>query len=250
VKRARGSWFERAPDHEPPRSTLVLTSSSVGPRLLDGSTGQGSLGNAVTDPESVVYVVDDDASIRAGLDSLLRSAGLVVQCFASASEFIARPPHDAPACLVLDVHLPEGSGLDLQRELAGRERLPIVFITGHGDIPMSVRAMKAGAVEFLPKPFRDKELLDGVERALWKARTDWHARLDMSNLRARFASLTPRERQVLAHVVSGMLNKQIASALGISEVTVKQHRGHVMQKLNARSLAELVRMAGRIAVGH
>lgn len=206
--------------------------------------------STVTDPESIVYVVDDDASIRAGLESLLRSAGLAVRCFASASHFIARPTHHGPACLILDVHLPEGSGLDLQRELAGRDRLPIVFITGHGDIPMSVRAMKAGAIEFLPKPFREKDLLDAVEQALCKAQTDWHAWLDRSSHQARFASLTPRERQVLAHVVNGMLNKQIAWELGISEVTVKGHRAHVMHKLNATSLADLVRMAERIGVEH
>jgi FixJ family two-component response regulator len=194
-----------------------------------------------------VYVVDDDESVRAGLESLLSSAGLAVRCFASASEFIARPTHRAPACLILEVHLPEGSGLDLQRQLAGTDRLPIVFITGHGDIPMSVRAMKAGAIDFLPKPFRDRDLLDAVERALSKAQTDWRARLDLSSLRARFASLTSREQQVLGHVVNGLLNKQIAWELGISEVTVKGHRAHIMQKLNATSLAELVRMTVRIA---
>lgn len=206
-----------------------------------------SWGSTVTDPESLVYVLDDDESARAGLESLLHSAGLAVRCFASASEFIARPTHHAPACLILEVHLPEGSGLDLQRELAGRDWLPIVFITGHGDIRMSVSAMRAGAIDFLPKPFRDKELLDAVERALCKARTDWRARLDLSSLRSRFASLTSRERQVLAHVVNGLLNKQIAGELGISEVTVKGHRAHVMHKLNATSLAELVRMSERIA---
>lgn len=202
----------------------------------------------MTDLESIVYVVDDDESIRAGVESLLRSAGLAVRCFASASEFLARSPCAVPSCLVLDVHLPEGSGLELQRELAGPDRMPIVFITGHGDIPMSVRAMKAGAVEFLPKPFRDDELLEAVEQALRKARADWHAQLDLSGLMSRFASLTPRERQVMKHVVAGMLNKQIASVLGISEVTVKGHRGHVMQKLRANSLAELVRMAGRAGI--
>jgi FixJ family two-component response regulator len=243
-----GSWFEPAPDHEPPASDARVDNLLGAAPGYDA--GDGPWESTVTDLESIVYVVDDDASIRAGVESLLRSAGLAVQCFASASEFIARPPHHVPACLILDVHLPEGSGLDLQPELAGRDELPIVFITGHGDIPMSVRAMKAGAIEFLPKPFRDKELLDAIEQALRKARADWHARLDLSGLRARFESLTPRERQVLAHVVNGMLNKQIASELGISEVTVKGHRGHVMKKLNASSLAELVRMAARVGVEH
>jgi FixJ family two-component response regulator len=205
--------------------------------------------STMTDLASLVYVVDDDASIRAALDSLLRSAGLIAQCFASASEFLARPPSSTPACLILDLRLPEGSGLDLQRELAHREPMPIVFITGHGDIPTSVRAIKAGAVEFLPKPFRDDELLAAVEQALVKARADWRTRTSLSSLQSRFAALTPRERQVLSHVVTGMLNKQIASALGISEVTVKGHRGQVMQKLRANSVADLVRMAGLVGVG-
>lgn len=203
----------------------------------------------MTDLESLVYVVDDDASIRAALDNLLRSAGLVVQCFASESEFLARLPSSAPACLILDLRLPEGSGLDLQRELADREPMPIVFITGNGDIPTAVRAIKAGAVEFLPKPFRDDELLAAVDQALAKARDDWRTRTHLSSLQSRFASLTPRERQVLGHVVTGMLNKQIASALGISEVTVKGHRGQVMQKLRANSVADLVRMARVVGVG-
>jgi FixJ family two-component response regulator len=203
----------------------------------------------MTDLRSLVYVVDDDASVRAALDSLLRSAGLLVQCFASASEFLARLPSAVPACLILDLRLPEGSGLDVQRELADREPMPIVFITGNGDIPSSVRAIKAGAVEFLPKPFRDDELLAAVDQALTQAKDDWRTRKALSSLRSRFASLTPRERQVLGHVVTGMLNKQIASALGISEVTVKGHRGQVMQKLRANSVADLVRMAGLVGVG-
>lgn len=203
----------------------------------------------MSDSESLVYVVDDDASVRAALESLLRSAGFTAQCFASASEFLARLPSTAPACLILDLRLPEGSGLDLQRELADREPMPIVFITGHGDIPTSVRAIKAGAVEFLPKPFQDDDLLAAVEQALARARNEWRARTNLSSLQSRFASLTPRERQVLSHVVTGMLNKQIASALGISEVTVKGHRGQVMQKLRANSVADLVRMAGMVGVG-
>jgi FixJ family two-component response regulator len=203
----------------------------------------------MTDLQSLVYVVDDDASVRAALDSLLRSAGLLVQCFASASEFLARVPSPVPACLILDLRLPEGNGLDLQRELADREPMPIVFITANGDIPSSVRAIKAGAVEFLAKPFRDDELLAAVDQALAQAKDDWRARMNLSSLQSRVASLTPRERQVLGHVVTGMLNKQIASALGISEVTVKGHRGQVMQKLRAKSVPDLVRMAGLVGVG-
>lgn len=202
----------------------------------------------MADPDSIVYVVDDDASVRAGLESLLRSAGWAVRCFASGFEFLARPACNTLACLVLDVRLAEGSGLELQHELASRESLPIVFITGYGDISMSVRAIKAGAIEFLPKPFRDQELLEAVKQALLKARTDWDARLQVATLQSRFELLTPRERQVLNHVVAGRLNKQIACVLGISEVTVKEHRGHLMQKLRANSIAELVRMAVRVGI--
>jgi RNA polymerase sigma factor (sigma-70 family) len=200
------------------------------------------------DPGSVVFVVDDDASMREAIESLLRSAGLAVRSFSSALEFLARPPHDAPACLVLDVRLPGASGLDLQRELAERDPLPIVFITGHGDIRTSVRAMKAGAVEFLPKPFRDEDLLEAIKQALESARRAWRERADLSKLHQLVAALTPRERQVFSLVVTGMLNKQIAYELGISEVTVKGHRGQVMQKLRAGSVADLVRMAGRVGV--
>jgi RNA polymerase sigma factor (sigma-70 family) len=202
----------------------------------------------VMDPGSVVFVVDDDASMREAIESLLRSAGLAVRSFSSALEFLARPPHDAPACLVLDVRLPGASGLDLQRELAERDPLPIVFITGHGDIRTSVRAMKAGAVEFLPKPFRDEDLLEAIKQALESARRAWRERADLTKLHQLVAALTPRERQVFSLVVTGMLNKQIAYELGISEVTVKGHRGQVMQKLRAGSVADLVRMAGRVGV--
>jgi RNA polymerase sigma factor (sigma-70 family) len=186
--------------------------------------------------------------MRDAIESLLRSAGLTVQSFSSALEFLARPPHHAPACLVLDVRLPGASGLDLQRELAERDPLPIVFITGHGDIRTSVRAMKAGAVEFLPKPFRDEDLLEAIEQALETARRTWRERADLTKLHQLVAALTPRERQVFSLVVTGMLNKQIAYELGISEVTVKGHRGQVMQKLRAGSVADLVRMAGRVGV--
>jgi RNA polymerase sigma factor (sigma-70 family) len=202
----------------------------------------------VSEPSPVVFVVDDDAGMRAAIESLLRSVGLAVQSFSSAFEFLARSSVEVPACLVLDVRLPGRSGLELQRELANTDPLPIVFITGHGDIPTSVRAMKAGAVEFLPKPFRDEDLLAAIEQALARAKRTWRERIESTRLQRLFDSLTPRERQVFSLVVTGMLNKQIACELGISEVTVKGHRGHVMQKLHASSVADLVRMAGRVAM--
>ncbi len=201
------------------------------------------------DASPVVFVVDDDASVRKAIESLLRSVRIAVRSFGSAREFLASPPTDGPACLVLDVHLPGLSGLDLQRELAARgSSLPIVFITGHGDIPMSVRAMKAGAVEFLPKPFHDQDLLDAIQSGVDKDRAARQASAAQEDLRARLDSLTPRERQVLELVVAGMLNKQIAYDLNISEVTVKIHRGRAMHKLQADSLAELVRMAEKLGV--
>jgi len=199
---------------------------------------------------SVVFVVDDDASVRAALDSLFRSVGLVVRSFGSAQEFLSEPQADGPACLVLDVRMPGMSGLDLQRQLTKRDTaLPIVMITGHGDIPMTVRAMRAGAVEFLPKPFRDQDLLDAVQQALDRSRVLREEQAAIVDLRARFDSLTPRERQVMGWVVAGLLNKQIAGDLGISEVTVKLHRGQVMQKMRAASVADLVRMADRLGIG-
>jgi FixJ family two-component response regulator len=203
----------------------------------------------VSEPAAVVFVVDDDASVRAALESLFRSVGLAVRSFGSAQEFLSEPVADIPACLVLDVRLPGMSGLDLQRELAERDpALPIIVITGHGDIPMTVRAMRAGAVEFLPKPFRDQDLLDAVQQALDRARVLRRDQAAMVNLRGRYSSLTPREREVMGLVVEGLLNKQIAYELGISEVTVKIHRGQVMQKMRADSVAELVRMAERVGV--
>jgi FixJ family two-component response regulator len=203
----------------------------------------------VSEPAAVVFVVDDDASVRAALESLFRSVGLAVRSFGSAQEFLSEPVADIPACLVLDVRLPGMSGLDLQRELAERDpALPIIVITGHGDIPMTVRAMRAGAVEFLPKPFRDQDLLDAVQQALDRARVLRRDQAAMVDLRDRYSSLTPREREVMGLVVEGLLNKQIAYELGISEVTVKIHRGQVMQKMRADSVAELVRMAERVGV--
>ena len=197
----------------------------------------------------VVFVVDDDASVRAALDSLFRSVGLVVRSFGSAQECLSEAPTDGPACVVLDVRLPGMSGLDLQRQLAERDAtLPVIIITGHGDIPMTVRAMRAGAVEFLPKPFRDQDLLDAVQQALDRSRVLRQEHAAMADLQARFDSLTPRERQVMEGVVAGMLNKQIAYDLGITEVTVKIHRGQVMQKMRAESVADLVRMADRVEI--
>ena len=194
-----------------------------------------------------MFVVDDDASVRTALDSLFRSVGLVVRSFGSAQDFLSEPPADGPACLVLDVRLPGMSGLDLQRQLAERDvALPVVVITGHGDIPMTVRAMRAGAVEFLPKPFRDQDLLDAVQQALERAHTLRREQAEIAELQTRFDALTPREHEVIELVVAGRLNKQIAADLGISEVTVKIHRGQVMQKTRAASVADLVRMTERV----
>ena len=193
--------------------------------------------------DAIVYVVDDDPLIQEALDGLIRSAGLRVQTFASAQEFLRSRLSGAPACLVLDVRLPGESGLDLQRELAQAQvSIPIIFITGHGDIPMSVKALKAGAVDFLTKPFRDQELLDGIHKAIEQDRIARSEREHVADVRARFQSLTRREREVMGFVVAGLLNKQIASKLGITEVTIKQHRAQVMQKMHAASMAQLVRM--------
>ena len=203
----------------------------------------------MTSSRATVFVVDDDASFRDALGSLIRSVGLHVQLFASAQEFLTSPRPDGPACLVLDVRMPGLSGLDCQRQLAEIGfQIPIIFMTGHGDVAMSVRAMKAGAVDFLTKPFRDQDLLDAVQRAIEHDRRRRSDERETSGLRERFASLTSREREVMSRVVSGRLNKQIAGELGTSEITVKVQRSHVMRKMKADSVADLVRMAGRLGV--
>ena len=202
----------------------------------------------MTKIDSIVYVIDDDPSIREAVTSLIRSVGMSVQAFGSAKEFMTSKRPNAPACLVLDVRMPGLSGLELQRELTDAGiGIPIIFITGHGDIPMSVRAMKAGAVEFLTKPFRDQDLLDAIKQAIDRDRELRKQQAGIADLRDRFERLTPREREVMELVVAGLLNKQVAVRLGISEITVKLHRHQVMEKMKADSLADLVRMSEKLS---
>jgi FixJ family two-component response regulator len=203
----------------------------------------------MTEPDGVVFVVDDDASFRESLKDLIQSIGLRVEGFASAEAFLRSKRLDVPGCLVLDVRLKGLSGLDLQKRMAEADiEIPIIFITGHGDIPMTVQAMKAGAVAFLTKPLRDQDLLDSVHDALQRDRKNRELRANVEELHSRYRSLTPREREVVALVAAGLLNKQIAGELGTSEASVKVHRQHVMEKMGAGSLAELVRMADRLAI--
>jgi FixJ family two-component response regulator len=202
----------------------------------------------MTEPEPIVIIVDDDPSVRRSTERLIRSAGLKVQSFASAREFLGHPRPEGPACLVLDVRMPGLSGMELQRELTQSGfPVPIIFITGHGDIPMSVEAMKAGAVEFLTKPFREDTMLRTIDQAIARDRVARRQRLDLAELQRRYARLTAREREVMTCVVGGLLNKQAAAEFGIAEKTIKVHRGKVMQKMEAVSLADLVRIAERLA---
>ncbi len=201
------------------------------------------------EPWALVFIVDDEPLVRAALNTLLRVAGLKAQTFATAEEFLRADRPDVPSCLVLDVRLPDMSGLDLQRKLAETNtEMPIIFITGHGDIPMSVRAMKAGAVEFLTKPFSDQDLLDGIRRAIHQDRAARQFRAELSGLEQRYRSLSPREREVFPLIVSGLPNKQIAGKLALGENTVKVHRSRIMQKMGASSLVHLVHMAERLGL--
>ena len=201
------------------------------------------------EPVAIVAIVDDDLSFREGVSSLIRAAGWKVETFASAEEFLARPRAEAPSCLLLDLQLPDLSGLDLQKRMAeGNLDIPIVFLTGHGDIPASVQAMKAGAVEFLTKPFDKEQLFSAIAEAMARDRANRRRQADIDALRARYESLTRREQEVMQQVVSGLLNKQVAAELDISEFTVKVHRGQVMRKMHANSLADLVRMAEKLGI--
>jgi FixJ family two-component response regulator len=202
----------------------------------------------MADVTPTVFVVDDDISVRESLELLIASIGWRAETFASAQEFLSRPRATVPCCLVLDVTLPGLNGLELQRQLGERADMPVIFITGYGDVPMSVRAMKAGAVEFLTKPFHDAVLVDAIRQALERSGTALRRESEMQALRSSYASLTAREKDVMALVVSGLLNKQVGGELGISEVTVKAHRGQVMRKMRAESLPDLVTMAGRLGL--
>jgi len=203
----------------------------------------------MSEAEPTIFVIDDDPSVRQSLESLIKSVGWRVLIYGSAQEFLGSGHLDAPGCIILDVRLPGLSGLDLQQALLrAKSHLPVIFITGHGDIPMSVQAMKAGAVEFLTKPFREQDLLDALKLALDRDRTTRQQRAELAALRARYDSVTPREQQVMGLLVTGLLNKEIATTLGVSEVTIKVHRSQIMQKMRADSLANLVRMAERLGI--
>jgi len=204
---------------------------------------------AIEMTQPMVFVVDDDASMRGAVSNLIRSVGFQVEAFTSAQEFLASTRPDTPCCLILDVRLPQVSGLDIQAELTKAQiHIPIIFVTGHGDVPMSVKAMKAGAVEFLTKPFRDQDLLDAVKVAVERSRVSRINEKAISELKTKFQTLTPREQQVMARVTGGYLNKQIAAEIGVTEITVKVHRGNVMRKFGTKSLAELVKIADVLGI--
>ena len=223
-----------------------VTAGSYTVRLPSALRSRGLV--TMPDLTSIVFIVDDDISVRESLELLIRTAGWRPESFASAPEFLAHPRATVPCCLVLDVTLPGLSGLELQKQLTERTDMPIIFITGHGDVPMSVQAMKAGAVEFLTKPFKDDVLLDAIRGAIERSRAALRLDSEMQVLKNCYDSLTPREREVMALVVSGLLNKQVGGELGISEITVKAHRGQVMRKMKADSLPDLVTMAARLGL--
>jgi FixJ family two-component response regulator len=228
---------------------ILRADSSVATIYSQPATQAGDVeGDQMSDVTSIVFVVDDDVSVRESLELLIKAAGWQPETFASAQAFLARPRPTVPCCLVLDVTLPGLSGLELQQRLVERRDMPIIFITGHGDVPMSVQAMKAGAVEFLTKPFTNDVLLDAIGGAIKRSRTAVRQEAELRVLWSAYASLTPREREVMALVVSGLLNKQVGGELGISEITVKAHRGQVMRKMKADSLPELVTMAARLGL--
>jgi FixJ family two-component response regulator len=230
-------------------ATMSTGTSHAGPYTVSPPTAaRANEVVATPDVTSIVFVVDDDVSVRESLELLIRTAGWRPETFASAKEFLSRPRPTVPRCLVLDVTLPGLSGLELQEQLAERTDMPIIFITGHGDVPMTVQAMKAGAVEFLTKPFMDAVLLDAIRGALERSRAALRQESEMQVLRNCYASLTPREREVMSLVTSGLLNKQVGGELGISEITVKAHRGQMMRKMKADSLAALVTMASRLGL--
>ncbi len=230
--------------------TTMFTDNVAGRTYTVGSAIATRSIEVLTMPDvpSIVFVVDDDVSVRESLELLIQSAGWQPETFASAQDFLSRPRVIRPCCLVLDVTLPGLNGLELQQQLADRVDMPIIFITGNGDVPMSVRAMKAGAVEFLTKPFKDDVLLNAIRGAIERSRAALRLEAEMRALRNCYESLTPREREVMALVVSGLLNKQVGGELGISEITVKAHRGQVMRKMRADSLPDLVTMAARLGL--